>query len=231
MFERYSIGASREDLETTFSFGIPDTYEPCYNASPTKLLPVVTNESGEGLSFFYWGLPPSLAKNKSVSRKLTLAPMDELQDKPSYKKLLKTGRCVIPADGLFFWKRVSKKGYIPHHFRQHEHKPFLMAGLWDEYEADDGQMIHTFTIITGKSRQHDGFEYDEPALVTSEQLNTWLSKSDFQASLGGVLDDSRVPEWTSYPVASLVNNVNQNGPDLVKAAKPMDQFGNYSLFD
>ena len=116
MFERYSIGASSEKLQEEFGIDVPENYEPRFNAGPTKLLPVITNESPQGVSFFYWGLPPSMAKNKSISQKLIIAPVSDLETKTSYKKGLQSHRCVAIADGLFFWKQASKKKKVPYHF-------------------------------------------------------------------------------------------------------------------
>ena len=95
MCGRYTIIAKAEEIEKRFNVEVPESYTPKYNAAPTQILPVITNESPEGLSFFNWGLIPQWAKNKSISSKLINARSETLAEKASFKNSITKKRCLI----------------------------------------------------------------------------------------------------------------------------------------
>ncbi len=74
MCGRYTIIARAEEIEKRFNIEVPEFYEPRYNAAPSQVLPVITNQSPEGLSFFRWGLIPFWAKDKSIGYKMIWTP-------------------------------------------------------------------------------------------------------------------------------------------------------------
>jgi len=230
MFERYSLSTSSESLEKILKVEVPERYAPRYNAAPTGLLPVITNESPDGISFFYWGLPPSMAKKKSISRKLTNAGVAELSSKPSYKNALRSRRCLIPADGLYYWKRISKKGKIPYRFILNEESVFLMAGLWDEFDQD-GSVVYIFNIITKPSAQSIlPYSPVMPLILDKNNASLWLGDTT-EKDPASILSESEDIQFGSYPVSSKINNIELDQADLIRQSSPMDQFGNYSLFD
>ena len=109
MCGRYTIIAKAEEIEKRFNVHVPESYQPRYNAAPTQILPVITNSSPDGLSFFHWGLIPKWAKDKSISSKLINARAETLTEKVSFKNALQQRRCLVLADGFYEWKRSSKK--------------------------------------------------------------------------------------------------------------------------
>ena len=110
MCNRYSITATSDQLSTRFQVDIPPAfYKPNYNAAPSQLLPVITSDSPQGVSLFYWGLPPERAQNKSISERIINLRAEAIQEKAIYKKSLRAHRCLIPADGYYTWKQLGKK--------------------------------------------------------------------------------------------------------------------------
>ncbi|MCH8232275.1 MAG: SOS response-associated peptidase [Bacteroidetes bacterium] len=232
MFERYTITATSEELEKKFSIEILPEYKPCYNASPARLLPVITNSSPNDISLYYWGLPPSWGKNKSISQKLIHADLDQLTSKVSYKNALISRRCLVPADGIYIWKKVSKKGKIPYRYILNNHKTFLMPGLWDEFEDEQGRIVHTFLIITLKPEQSlQSFTMDMPLLLNKENGWKWLDDNLTMDQHLDVLSNVLDEKMESYPVSSRINKTSYDSPDLIQPSSPVDQYGNYSLFD
>ena len=232
MFDRYTITAAPEDLEKYFTLEIVPEYQPCYNASPGRLLPVITNSSPKGISLFYWGLPPSWGKNKSISRKLIYADSNQLTSKITYKNALVSRRCLVPADGIYLWKKVSKKSEIPYRFILNDQKTFLMPGLWDEFDDEESRIVHTFLIITTKAEQTlQSFTMDMPLMLNKENGWKWLDDNLTMDQHLDVLSNVLDEEMGSYPVSSRINNTSYDSPDLIQPSSPVDQFGNYSLFN
>ena len=193
MLERYSLSTPKEELTSLIQdVEITDRYQPRYNAAPSQLLPIITNENQGGFSFFYWGTAPKWSRNKCISQKLINANKEELELKPTYKKSLSNNRCLIPADGFYGWKIVGKKSKIPHRVILNEGTPFFMAGLWEEYQDEADETIHTFSIITVPSNDLVApISNSMPAIFTLEQGRDWLNPHN---SLDGLLD-----MLTTYP--------------------------------
>jgi SOS response associated peptidase (SRAP) len=95
-----------------------------------------------------WGLVPSWSQDPSIGNRMINARAETLLEKPSFKKLVGTKRCVIPADGFYEWRREGNcKVPVWIHLKKRE--PFVFAGLWDYWrDQDRGKDLYSFTIIT-----------------------------------------------------------------------------------
>lgn len=231
MCRRYSISPTAAELAERFDIDVPEAYRSRYNAAPTQILPVITNDNPEGLSFFYWGVVPKFAKNKSLSPKLYNTKAETLLQKASTSKALRQRRCLIPADGFFDWKNISKKGVVPYRFVLQEQSIFSFAGLWEEYEDDEEGMVYSFSIITTSANSTiREMNLEMPAIVSREDEKTWLNNALSEEAWIKVLKPYPSQLINSYTVSSLVNNVEHDKPELLRPAPAADQFGNYTLF-
>ncbi|MCB0495586.1 MAG: SOS response-associated peptidase [Cyclobacteriaceae bacterium] len=229
---RYTITAKSDDIKKRFNVEVPENYHAHFNAAPTQLLPVITSLQPAYLNFFYWGFIPNWSKNKALATKLFNARADSLQDKISFREALTTRRCIIPADGYYEWKSIGKKSKIPYRFTLNSGGLFSLAGLWESSENDNGEEIQTFTVITTDANSIVAQIHDRmPVILTQETEKIWLNPTSDLNALKSVLVPFKANLMTSYAVSSKVNNVANDGPDLIKPAPPADQFGNYSLFD
>lgn len=233
MFERYSLTASKEELLKRFpGIEFTDHYSPRYNAAPSQLLPVVTNENPEGFSFFYWGTAPKWSRNKTISRKLINAEKEELNEKPSYRKALVKNRCLIPADGFYGWKSVGKKSRIPYRIILKQASPFFMAGLWEEYQDESDEIIHTFSIITTPANELVADIIPRmPAILSPDHESAWLNLHNSLRSLLEMLKPLPPDQMSMYTVSPMIDSNQLDLPSMVKPAPPVDQFGNFTLFN
>jgi putative SOS response-associated peptidase YedK len=231
MCGRYSIASKAEKLAKRFKVDPTDAYKPHYNASPTQLLPVITSDSPDGLSFFYWGMVPAWSNNKSVSQKLINARAETLSEKATFKLAFQRRRCLIPADGFYEWKAIGKKTKVPYRFSLRQEEPFAFAGIWDEFETSDGEIHHTFVIITTQANDlvlpiHDRM----PVLLSPEHESVWLNRKASTEDLLKVLNPYDSDLMKSYTVSPEVNNTHNDYEGLLKHVPPADQHGNYTLF-
>src|SRR5699024_1168626 len=116
MCRRYSISPTAAELAERFDIDVPEAYRSRYNAAPTQILPVITNDNPEGISFFYWGVVRNFAKNKSPRPKLYNTKAETLMQKASTSKTLHQRRCLVPADGFYDWNNGSRKRVVPYRF-------------------------------------------------------------------------------------------------------------------
>lgn len=231
MGDRYTITADQEALEKRFGVEIPDRYEPRFNAAPTQILPVITQNS-KGLSFFYWGQIPEWSKNKAISPKLIYAESEKIGEKATNKMALKSHRCIVPLDGFYGWKKVSKKGKIPHRFIFGDKEIRSCPAIWEEFEDDEGQSVQTFKLITIAANKVVGEVSDRmPVIFEKPQEELYLSDSEDLEAIAELFKPYPNDKMGSYTVSPQFSNTENEGPALIKPFAAADQFGNYSLFD
>lgn len=232
MPDRYSICTPKEQLEQRLKVEIPEGYLKRYNAAPSQLLPVITNESPRGFSFFYWGIDPKWSNNKNISQKLINAEKPKLLEKPSYRKALKERRCLVPADGFYGWKLIGKKSRVPHRIILNQTAIFCMAGLWEEYQDEGNEVVHTFSIITTEANDLIApISSHMPAILDPKEEKNWLDDSLDTDSFLDLLKPYPSDHMGLYTVSPIINSINVNVPSMIQPVPPVDQFGNYTLFN
>lgn len=231
MGDRYTITALASTLKQRFNVEVPTGYLPRFNAAPTQLLPVITQGS-QGVSFFYWGQTPERSKNRALSTKLLFAESESLDEKSSSRNALQYHRCLVPIDGYYEWKRISKKGRVAHRLVFGNKEIVGIAGLWEEFEDDNGEMQHTFKIVTTKANAAiENVNSRMPLVLNAENEKKWLSVNSTLEELIPILSERPSNNISMYSVSPKIDDVKNEGEHLIKPFAPADQFGNYSLFD
>ena len=54
------------------------------------------------------GLVPFWAKDQAIGNKIINARPETLTDRPPFKDLLSSRRCLVPADGFYEWCKAGK---------------------------------------------------------------------------------------------------------------------------
>lgn len=232
MIDRYSIAAPRAKIHERFHSEVLDNYVPNYNAAPTQLLPVIMHTSPQGVSTFYWGNLPKWSKNKALSEKIINIHAETILEKSSLKRGLMKSRCLIPADGFYAWKKVGKKTTIPYRFVLTDSDLFSFAGIWEEFEDEDGNELHTFSIITTIANELVSTVQERmPAILTPASEKVWLDESSTESELMNLLTPYAADKMSYYPVSPRILDSTVNAPSLIIPTPPADQFGNLTLFD
>lgn len=232
MIERYTITTSRTSLAERFSVDVPDFYKERYNAAPTQLLPVITSSAPEGVSLFYWGTSPEWSKNKMLSEKIINIRTESFEERPALKRALMKARCIVPADGFYAWKKVGKKTNIPYHFVLSNRETFAFAGLWEEFEDNDGNEIQTFSIITVPANEVvTNVAERMPVILNKKDEQVWLDKSATEQDILELLKPLKASRLDYYPVSPGIANTSLDVASLILPTPPADQHGNLTLFD
>ena len=232
MFDRYSLTASGTKVAERFSVEVSEVYKPRYNAAPSQLLAVITSSGKQGLSWFYWGRPPQFARNKNLGEKIINLSIETLQEKPVLKKALIQHRCIIPADGLYGWKKVGKKTSIPHRFTVTDQEIFSLAGLWEEFEDEDGTPLHTFTLITTIANELVSATNERmPVIFDKAHEDSWLSDNPSETELINMLVSYPASKMSVYTISPGISDPKNDYPSIILPAPASDQHGNLTLFD
>jgi putative SOS response-associated peptidase YedK len=231
MIERFSIGVSAKQLALRFEVEEPASYQSRYNVAPSQLVPVITQGEPRGFSFFYWGQPPGWTKNKTLAEKIINVRTEQIADRPTLKKILKSNRCIIPADGFYSWKKLGKKSLIPWRFAMKDKSIFSIAGFWEEYDDEDGNNYHTFSILTAPANEFVLSVCERmPVMFGKAQEKVWLDKNTEEGELISLLTSSNDP-LDGFAVSPQLNTISFDRPSLMLPVPPADQFGNLTLFD
>lgn len=230
MFDRYSIAANAEQVQAFFSVDPHGLEKPRYNAAPAQLLPIITLGS-LGLSHFYWGTAPEWSKNKAIAEKIINTRVEQITERVSVRKQLKKQRCLVPADGFYGWKKVGKKTAIPYRFELKPKGLFAMAGTWEEYDDEEGNMIHTFMIITVPASTSAALITERmPAILTPDESAVWMNAEATEEQLLACLHPYE-GNLENFSVSPRIADVTADDAMMIRPAPPADQHGNLTLFN
>ena len=195
---------------------------PCFgrrfNIAPSQEVPVIIQNGGKNeLKMMRWGLVPSWAPDRSIANRMINARAETITEKPSFRRLLESRRCLIPADGFYEWRREGT-GKVPVWFYIKKKEPFAFAGLWDGWRDVEGEMLHTFTIITTSPnallrRIHTRM----PVIFDPLQAKQWLDPrlSTRPADIAAVLAPFPSELMESHDVSPLVNKPEVDSSDCI----------------
>ncbi|MBB6609725.1 SOS response-associated peptidase [Pontibacter sp. Tf4] len=220
MCGRYSVAITVKDKNNKASrvARLLEKYklEAHYNAAPSQPLPVVTSDKPDQVQHFSWGLLPHWSKDGNSKIKPINARAETLLDKPSFRELISSKRCLVPADGFYEW-RTSTAGKAPYRFLLKSEELFSFAGLWDEWaDTKTGEVLNTFTIITTQANELVKPTHDRmPVILAPENEESWLDKNSSNKLLLDLLQPFPAAEMKAYAVSPLVNSVTNNTPAIL----------------
>jgi putative SOS response-associated peptidase YedK len=247
MCGRYASSRRPEDLVEEFEVervDVRENLEPDFNVAPTKPVYAVFDRRNRDdteivvrrLAVLRWGLIPSWAKEASIGSRLINARMETVAEKPAFRRAFANRRCLLPADGYYEWydtQVTNAKGKPikqPFYITPGDGGVLAMAGLyeiWRDPDIPDGEpdaFRWTCTVLTTRAEDSLGHIHDRmPLLVAPDRYTAWLDPRESDRSkLLELLIPAAPGRLEAYPVSTMVSNVNNNGPELVKplAAEP-----------
>ncbi|MCW2770284.1 MAG: hypothetical protein JWR27_1717 [Aeromicrobium sp.] len=237
MCGRYATTQTASTLNQSFEIDLANSFvelEADYNMAPTKLAPVVIGRRAEEspqdspaqreLLTARWGLIPSWAKDPSIGSRLINARSETAAEKPSFKKAFARRRALVPADGYYEWyageprEGEKKPAKQPFYITPKDGSVLAMAGLyefWKDREADE--WIISFTILTTTAEDDLGHIHERmPLFLEPDAYDAWLDPAPRSADeLLGLLIPAAPGRLDAVPVSTAVNNVRNNGPELI----------------
>jgi putative SOS response-associated peptidase YedK len=205
MCGRFTITATKKEIRERFEVKFPGEWKPNYNAAPTQILPIITNEHSDKITLAKWGLIPHWAKDEKIGYKLINARSETIFERPSFRTAAKKRRCLVIADGFYEWKK-GKDGKTPFRITTKKEELFAMAGIWETWNG-----VITFTIATTKPNAAMKKIHDRmPVILSRTEERKWLEggDADLLDSYGGQMKVSEV--------SSDVNNARNNYKELLE---------------
>ena len=175
-----------------------------YNAHPYQKLPVIKKyKNGNTLEALKWGLIPGWAKDKDF-KALINARLETIDEKISFKKLIKNFRCIVVADGFYEWKRGDKEK-IPYYFIREDKKPIFFAGI---YNSDQ------YCIITEEASDNvKEVHHRQPVIISQSDVNRYLN---LELSGSSFLKEIKKPNLIFHEISKDVNKPSNNIASLIQ---------------
>ena len=215
-----------------------------YNVAPTKNIVAVVERhprDAEGtpdpettersLRVVRWGFVPFFAKDPKGGARMINARSESAAEKPAFRRAMASRRCLIPADGWFEWQRgpEHKQPYYTHY---RDGSSLAMAGLWEFWKPKDDPddkypdglvtaCVLTTDAVGPLAQVHDRM----PLVLPPSAWEAWLDPDrtpddEAVAALLAQPSPELVARMELRPVSPRVNNVRNNGPELLEPLPP-----------
>lgn len=235
MCGRYVVSKSMADLMHAFDVreSYVDELQPSYNVAPTDTVPLILDRSSgkdepvtRKLVPARWGLVPSWAKDPKGGARLINARMETVTEKPSFRKAASARRGLLAGDGYYEWEKTPDGGKVPTYLHDADGRILAFAALFENWpdpalpDGHPGKWLRTATIITTAASDALGHIHDRtPLIVPPEMFSDWLDpETTSEADVRALLDSMPEPHLVPRVVSDRVNNVRNNGPELIEPA-------------
>ena len=179
-----------------------------FNAHPTQKLPIIKSyTNGKALESCEWGLIPSWSKKLKKFSPLINARIETIVEKITFKNLIQTSRCVVPADGYYEWKNEDKKK-TPYYFKREDEELMFFAAIYQNNQ---------FCIITQEATMETiDIHARKPLIINKNKISNYLN---IKKEALDALNSFKPPKLKFYPVSREVNVPVNNSSDLIKSIK------------
>ena len=175
-----------------------------YNAHPYQNLPVIKKyTNGNTLENLKWGMVPAWSKKKEF-RPLINARLETIDEKISFKKLIKLTRCIAVADGFYEWKR-EEKYKVPYYFLREDKKIMYIAAIYENNE---------FCLITEQASNNvNEIHQRQPVIINENDINRYLN---LELDGSSFLKECKRPKLEFYQISKEVNKPTNNSISLIQ---------------
>ena len=210
---------------------------PNYNVAPTANIATLVSRHTEPddeptrrQRLMRWRLVPPWVKAgpdgppQAKGPRLINARADKVTTSPAFRSSAKTKRCLVPMTGWYEWRAnpADKKARkTPFFLTPGDDDVICMAGLWSVWKPDrDAAPLLSCTIITTDAVGPLAEIHDRmPLMIDKRDWDRWLDPdSPLDPELLTVRAD--LSHLEVREVSTLVNNVRNNGPELIEPAEP-----------
>jgi putative SOS response-associated peptidase YedK len=219
MCGRFSQQRPASELAEIFSAEpLADELGARFNVAPTdEALVVVQRDERRAITAYRWGLIPHWADSPKVGSRMFNARAETLESAPAFRDSFKRKRCLVPVECFYEWRREGEVRQ-PYTIGRADGRPLVLAGLWDGWRDPAADAVRrTFTIVTTSPNEVMSEIHNRmPVVLDDTEWATWLDpRLPDPGELLAFLGPREGPELRITPVSRLVNDVRNDGPELV----------------
>jgi putative SOS response-associated peptidase YedK len=196
-----------------------------FNVAPTNEALVVVQREADGVAQravvrYRWGLIPPWSDDPRIASKTFNARAETVTTSPMFRDAFRKRRCLVPVDGFFEWRREGTKRH-PTRIIDPSGAPLALAGLWTgRQDPESGEWRRTFTVVTTRPNDFMASIHDRmPVIIPPAGWAAWLDAAGADpAEVRAMLEPREDLALDAYEVSDLVNNVRNDGPELILPA-------------
>ena len=213
-------------------FPLPDAD---YNVAPTTPQPIIRQNRDTGnreMVLARWGLVPFFTTDLKDLKSLSTinARAESIAKAPTWREPFKKRRCLVPASAFLEWPKQGKPPKQPYLFELANGNPLAFAGLWDAWKDKDGHWLQSFAIVTTEANELLGRIHPRmPVILHACDYDRWLDRKETERLPLDLLRPFESEEMEASEANPLVNNVRNNGPEMMRAAAKAAEDGELPL--
>ncbi len=220
MCGRYASFLPPDAMARLFATANPvPNHAASWNVAPRQEALVVRRHPENGarqLGLLSWGLVPHWTKDLSQARRPINARGETAAVTPMFRDAFAARRCIVPADAFYEWTRNGAERQ-PYAVARRDGAPMAFAGLWEGWRGPDETVLRSFTIVTTAASALLAPVHERmPVILEREDWPLWLGEEPGEPA--SLLRPAAETVLRTWPVARLVNNVRNDGPELLQAA-------------
>jgi putative SOS response-associated peptidase YedK len=127
-------------------------------------------------------------------------------------------RALIPAAAFYEWRTIEgEKIKQLFAIARQDGDPLAFAGIWESWRGEGGEVLRSFAIITTDANQIMAQVQNRmPVIVEKADWSVWLGEAEGDPA--ALLRPAAEDVLRLWPVSRAVNNVRNDGPELLDAA-------------
>ena len=188
-----------------------------YNIAPSQQIATIFESSKDGRAFGWkkWGLVPSWSMDSTVGGRLFNARSETAAEKPSFRAAWKRRRCLVVADGFYEWT-TRDRGHQPYHFSAHAGSLLGLAGLFEEWHGEGGEVVESCTVLTTDANEDvEGIHHRMPVILDPARFEPWLDPTSDLALLKTMMVPAPIGTLDRKVVSSRVNSPRFDDPQCL----------------
>ena len=188
---------------------------PSYNVAPRQPTAVIMEDGKRKIVSMQWGLVPSWSKDPKIGYKMINARAETIHEKPSYKNAFIHRRCLIIADGFYEWITQGKTK-TPLYIYLENQEPFAMAGIYELWKSETGEVHKTCSIITTEANAFmKQIHHRMPVILDKKDHDAWLAPDYDEQRLRSLLKPY-TGLMKCHEVTTLVNSPSHDSEECIR---------------
>lgn len=227
LVQKVEVLEKRFQAEATPEF----VFEGSYNIAPGHMAPVIVGHHPHSIQLFRFGLTPFWSKKDMMLINARAEGDHNREDvasykgargiieKPSFRKAIRSQRCLIPADAFIEGTITEKLGKPFLIYLRNKVRPFAMAGIWDIWRhPESGAEVLGFAIITtvGNELMQMLPHPRMPVILDQRDEAVWLNPEAPLYKITRLLNPMDSGLMNSYPISPAVKSPYASSSDLIK---------------
>lgn len=171
-----------------------------------------------------WGLIPAWTGDEKkaweYSNMALNAKAETIFEKPMFCNLIMSKRCILPVDGFYEWREISKMKY-PYYIYPKDGTFFSLGCIYDTWTNNEtGEIINSFSIVTTEANDVMGMIHNTkrrmPLILTGEDWRQWLDLKTTPGNLRELMKPAANEILAYHTISKNIShrNMDSNYPEI-----------------